>query len=137
MSTLQEDIRSQVLPAEAIKTLQLNCAQMSRIVTESVDMETDAIPQKLPAPWLADSEWLLAELTKTRETILRIPLQLAIATDIQSAIDRVWRLEQNLRYLLHLHREGQRSFAKQQSISQAPKKRTRKAAKSNIVRISA
>jgi len=69
-------------------------------------------PEQLPTPWLANSEWLLEELAKTRETILRIPLLLNNASDVKSAIDRIWNLEQTLRYLLRLHREGQWSFAR-------------------------
>src|ERR1700730_734008 len=83
-------------------------------------------PEKLPQPWLADSEWLLQELAKTREQILRIPFQLDNASDIKSAIDRIWRLEQDLRYFLHLHREGQRSFARR---ADAQERKTRKKAK--------
>jgi hypothetical protein len=30
-------------------------------------------PEKLPTPWLADSEWLLQELAKCRENALRLP----------------------------------------------------------------
>ena len=40
-------------------------------------------------------------------------------------IDRLWRLEQNLRYLLHLYREGQRSFARKAT---AAERKTRKRA---------
>ncbi len=69
-------------------------------------------PEKLPDPWLADSEWLLEELAKTRAAVLRVPLHLNSASDINSVIDRIWNLEVTLRFLLHLHREGQRSFAR-------------------------
>lgn len=82
-------------------------------------------PEKLPDPWLANSEWLLEELAKTRETILRVPLRLDNASDIKSAIDRIWSLEENLRFLLHLHRDGQRSFVRQ---AQAAEKKLRKRA---------
>lgn len=94
-------------------------------------------PRPLPSPWLADSEWLLAELAKTRGTILRIPFRLDNQSDIQAAIDRVWRLEKTLRDLLHYHRDGQRSFAKQhaEAVSKATKKR--RTAKSNVISISA
>jgi hypothetical protein len=92
-------------------------------------METPDVPQMLPTPWLADSEWLLAELAKTRETVLRIPFRLDNATDIQCAIDRLWHLERTLRDLLHYHRDGQRDFAKavekastkQPAIAKGPK----------------
>lgn len=89
-----------------------------------------------PDPWLADSEWLLRELTKVREQILRIPFRLDTQSDIEAATGRIFNLEQRIRYMLHLQREGQRSFAKQSSDSQAPKKHPRRQ-KSNIVRIRA
>jgi len=47
----------------------------------------EPVPQKIPTPWLADSEWLLAELTKARETILHIPFRLENQSDVQYAID--------------------------------------------------
>lgn len=93
--------------------------------------------QKLPTPWLADSEWLLKELAKTRETILRIPFRLDNASDIKSAIDRIWNLEVMLRDLLHLHREGQRSFVKKAEAAQKKALRTPKKALPKIVRLSA
>lgn len=93
--------------------------------------------QKLPTPWLADSEWLLKELAKTRETILRIPFRLDNASDIKSAIDRLWYLERTLRDLLHLHREGQRSFVKKAEAAQRKALRTSKKALPKIVRLSA
>ena len=53
------------------------------------------------------------------------------------AIDRLWRLENNLRYLLHLHRDGQRAFGKRAAAAQkrASKRAARKPTK--IVQISA
>jgi hypothetical protein len=45
-------------------------------------------PEKFPTPWLADSEWLLAELTKPRETIIRIPFRLENRSDIQMSARR-------------------------------------------------
>jgi hypothetical protein len=68
-------------------------------------------PEQLPDPWLADSVWLLEELAKTRETILRIPFSLNNASDIKCAIDRIFSLEQTLTFLLKLRTEGQSSFA--------------------------
>lgn len=67
---------------------------------------------KLPDPWLFDSEALLRELARCRETALQIPVTNPNATHfgIQLAVSALWNLEQNLRYLLHLHRDGQRSF---------------------------
>ncbi|MEY2572547.1 MAG: hypothetical protein QOJ87_760 [Verrucomicrobiota bacterium] len=91
--------------------------------------------QKLPTPWLADSEWLLKELAKTRETILRIPQRLDNASDIKSAIDRIWYLERTLRDLLHLHREGQRSFVKKAEAAQRKASKTAAKTAQKIIRL--
>lgn len=90
---------------------------------------------KLPTPWLADSEWLLEELAKTREQILRIPFRLDNASDIKSAIDRIWNLERTLRDVLHYHRDGQRQFAKAYAANATKASATAKGAK--IVRMRA
>jgi hypothetical protein len=69
-------------------------------------------PDKLPDPWLFDSEKLLRELDRCREMVLLIPApthETHFATNI--AIDALWNLRENIRYLLHLHRDGQRAFA--------------------------
>ena len=79
-------------------------------------------PERIPDPWLADSKWLLEELAKTREEVLRIKFQLDNASDIKSVVDRIWGLEQNLRYLLRLHAEGQWSFARKAKGSAKPAK---------------
>jgi hypothetical protein len=69
-------------------------------------------PAKLPDPWLFDSEALLRELDRCRETVLQIPITNPNATHfgIQLAVSAIWNLTENLRYLLHLHREGQRAL---------------------------
>jgi len=71
-------------------------------------------PEKLPDPWLFDSESLLRELDRCRELVLDISITHPHQThfDINIAVDALWNLRENLRYLLALHREGQRSFAK-------------------------
>jgi len=92
-------------------------------------------PDKLPNPWLADSEWLLEELAKVRNDVLAIPFSLTSASNINSVVDRIWRLEQNLRYLLLLHRDGQRSFAKR--AAGASKRHVNMTKKPKIVRMSA
>jgi hypothetical protein len=76
---------------------------------------TAILPEKLPDPWLVDSEYLLKELSRIRELALRLPLTLEASLPINTVVDAVWRLEEQLRYLLHLHRAGQRSFAQRQS----------------------
>src|SRR5438128_85801 len=78
-------------------------------------------PEKLPDPWLFDSEALLRELDRCRELVLQIPATthaVHFATNI--AIDAIWNLRENLRYLLALHREGQRSFARKAGCSTQP-----------------
>jgi hypothetical protein len=80
-------------------------------------------PENLPDPWLFDSEALLRELDRCRETVLQIPITNPNATHIgiQLAVSAIWNLTENLRYLLHLHREQQRAIRKQhaQSLSAA------------------
>jgi hypothetical protein len=70
---------------------------------------------KLPDPWLFDSEALLRELDRCRETVLQIPVTNPNATHfgIQLAVNAIYNLTENLRYLLHLHREQQRSIRRQ------------------------
>jgi len=71
------------------------------------------LPEKLPDPWLFDSEALLRELDRCRELVLLIPATThAVHFASNIAIDAIWNLSENLRYILHLHREGQRQFAK-------------------------
>jgi hypothetical protein len=69
-------------------------------------------PDQLPDPWLFDSEALLRELDRCRELVLQIPIGDPQATHfgINNAIGAIWNLTQQLRFLLHLHREGQRAF---------------------------
>src|SRR5262245_36299861 len=71
--------------------------------------------RKLPDPWLFDSEALLRELDRCRETILQIPITNANATHfgIQLAVNAIHTLPENLRHLLHLHRAQQRDIRKQ------------------------
>ena len=84
---------------------------------------------KLPDPWLFDSEALLRELDRCRELILQIPITNPNATHfgINIAVDALWNLQQNLRYLLHLHHAGQRAFRRKHeaelttALSQHPK----------------
>jgi hypothetical protein len=97
-------------------------------------------PEKLPDPWLFDSESLWRELDRCRELVLEIPISNSNATHfgINVAVTAIWNLRENLRYLLALHREGQRAFAKQNA--EAERKRQKKAsthAASKIVGIGA
>jgi hypothetical protein len=69
--------------------------------------------KKLPNPWLFDSEVLFRELTKVREAILRIEVTERTLSDINAALDRIWRLENNMKFLLDLHAQGQQRFQEQ------------------------
>ena len=69
-------------------------------------------PERLPDPWLFDSEKLLRELDRCREIVLLIPApthETHFAINI--AVNAIWNLRENLRYLLSLHRDMQQSFA--------------------------
>ena len=97
-------------------------------------------PEKLPDPWLFDSESLLRELDRCRELVLEIPSSNSNATHfgISIAVTAIWNLRENLRYLLALHREGQRSFAKQTSDAERKlQKKTPVHAEPKIVQIRA
>jgi hypothetical protein len=68
-------------------------------------------PEQLPDPWLVDSVYLLKELTRIRELTLQIPLTLETSLPQNTVLDALWRLEEQLRYLLRLHAAGQKAFA--------------------------
>ena len=71
---------------------------------------------------------LLDELAGIREIILRVPITLQTKSALQSAIDRIWRVEEDVRFLLSLQRDMQASFAqkgaqlKSQAKTETPKK---------------
>jgi len=69
-------------------------------------------PETLPDPWHFDSEKLLRELARCRELVLAIPINDLQAAHFatNTAINAIWNLEEHLRFLLHLHREGQRQW---------------------------
>ena len=99
---------------------------------------------KFSDAWLYDGQRLLNELADVREMILRIPPLPTNATDqaeyftltnrsrMQSAIDRIWRLEEDLRFLIALNRERQRDFAQRQQKATAHKGKEKKAAASVV-----
>lgn len=73
-----------------------------------------------PDPWLFDSEKLLREIDRIRELMLMVPNNGDVhATHfaLSIAIDAAWNLRQTLRHLLHVHREGQRAFAKKARVA--------------------
>jgi hypothetical protein len=78
-------------------------------------------PEQLPDPWLFDSEALLRELDRCRELVLQIPAT-THATHFAAniAIDAIWSLREHIRFLLSLHREGQRQFARKHAQTSEP-----------------
>jgi hypothetical protein len=100
------------------------CAQPRTISAEIAGSGDDSpvcslTSQPLPEPWLFDSESLLRELARCRETALQVPITSPNATHfgLQLVISALWTLEQNLRFLLQLHREMQNSVRKQSEQS--------------------
>jgi hypothetical protein len=76
-----------------------------------MDAPQRLLPDRLPDPWLFDTEHLLSELSRVRELALQIPaFRNDIIARVNTVIDAVWNLEQTLRYLLHLHSDAQRAF---------------------------
>jgi len=59
-----------------------------------------------------DTAQLLDELSGIREMILRVPITLQTKSALQSATDRIWRVEEDVRFLLSLQRDMQASFAR-------------------------
>ena len=73
----------------------------------------DRPTETLPDPWLFDSELLIRELDRCREMLLLIPAKdAATHFAIKIAVDANWNLRETIRYLLALHREGQRAWTK-------------------------
>src|SRR5262249_46166624 len=70
---------------------------------------------QLPDPWLFDSEKLLNELGRIAELVDHIPIADSHATHfaINRAAQAIYDLRETLRFLLHLHREQQRSIRRQ------------------------
>jgi hypothetical protein len=69
-------------------------------------------PDHLPDPWLMDSQALLSELDRIRELANRIPLHGDAAyRAADTVVHALWNLRDDLRFLLALHRDGQRRFA--------------------------
>jgi len=58
-------------------------------------------PEKMPDPWLVDSEALLTELARIRDLALHIPAtRNELIGPTNSVIDAIWDLEERLRFCL-------------------------------------
>jgi len=93
---------------------------------EAVPRNVKLRPEQMPDPWLFDSEKLLRELDRCREMLLLVPISTAEHKnrffELNIAIAALWNLREQIRYLLSLHREGQRAFAqKAQPLTDQPK----------------
>ena len=68
-------------------------------------------PNKLPDPWLFDSQALLRELDRCREMVLLIPTPThASYFAANIAINALWNLREQLQYLIGLHAAMQRDW---------------------------
>jgi hypothetical protein len=106
-------------------------AEWEEIRAGSLEMQRRARMPEAPKPfdlWSYDTAHLLDELAGIREIILRVPITLQTKSALQSAIDRIWRVEEDVRFLLSLQRDMQASFAQKaaklesQAKDPAPKK---------------
>ena len=84
------------------------------------------LPDKLPDPWLFDSELLLRKLEQCRDLVMQIPISNPAATHqgVKIAVTTISNLPNDLRFLLHLHREGQRAFARKAELPKKPTRHT-------------
>jgi hypothetical protein len=106
----------QVFQKPTNKGGEINVPPSPLLNPSSDDMSTPQrlTPDRMPDPWLLDSESLLSELGRVRELALRIPpVRNDVLGPINSVIDALWDLEERLRYCLGLHCAAQRDFAKQ------------------------
>ena len=90
-------------------------AEWEEIRAGSVEMQRRARLPEAPKPfdlWSYDTAHLLDELAGIREMTLRVPITLQTKSALQSAIDRIWRVEEDVRFLLSLQRDMQASFAR-------------------------
>ena len=88
-------------------------AEWEEIRAGSLEMQRRARLPEAPKPfdlWSYDTAHLLDELAGIREIILRVPITLQTKSALQSAIDRIWRVEEDVRFLLSLQRDMQASF---------------------------
>src|SRR5438067_2196521 len=109
------DNRLENLPEDSVIAAQHAAAAAHRIRKKPVpdQTHTQKPPEKLPDPWMFDSETLLRELDRCRELVLQIPATTHAAHFASNiAIDALWNLRYTLQFLLQLRAEGQNAFAK-------------------------
>jgi hypothetical protein len=77
--------------------------------------------QKLPDPWLYETEALLADLDLVRELILKIPVHNDTVLPSNSAIAALWELRERLRMLAVMRMQSQRQWQKKSDATPAAK----------------
>lgn len=86
-----------------------------------------------PDPWHYDSVRLLQDLDRVRQLILGIPVTAQSHGPAQTAVDAMWRLQEDLRYMLRLHSDGLASFRRQAETLSAPHPRDDKRGRPRLV----
>ena len=129
-TTLQRAVEVQTTRTNGVPSLRVSAGLDLGIMART--------PEQLPDPWLFDSEKLLNELGRIAELIKQIPIADSHATHfaINRAADATYDLREHLRFLLHLHREGQRQFARKHQrtdVPHSPRKSTTRPANSGQV----
>jgi len=100
-------------------------AEWEEIRAGSLEIQRRARLPEAPKPfdlWSYDTAHLLDELAGIREIILRVPITMQTKSALQSAIDRIWRVEEDVRFLLSLQRDMQASFARKAAKLEGPAK---------------
>jgi len=79
-----------------------------------------SMQNKLPDPWILNTEKLLERLETCREKVMNIPIRSLEETQlgIRYALTEIVNLQEHLRFTLELHREAQQRFAK---LAEKPK----------------
>ncbi len=88
---------------------------------------------KLPDPWILNTEKLLEKLEKCREKVMNIPIRSLEETQlgIRYALTEICNLQEHLRFVLLLHREAQQRFARKADELATDRQRLFHAAKSD------
>jgi len=73
-----------------------------------------SMQNKLPDPWIYNTEKLLEKLEKCRQLVMDIPIRTLEETQlgIRYALTSICNLQEDLRFTLELHREAQQRFAR-------------------------
>ena len=84
-----------------------------------------SMPNKLPDPWILNTEKLLERLEKCRQHVMNIPISSLEQTQlgIRYALTEIVNLQEHLRFVLLLHREAQARFAQ---LAEKPKQTKRR-----------